>query len=147
MPDPTSPTLPEPTDAARRGIDRVISQNYVAQNVNVTRAPQRQEYPNQHGAIRGGKEYDMRFNLTCMVYAKGDSSTPPFEGKTRFAIVEEDGTTSYWLLDDEQEAGTYNDLMRWTVTGHRFQDPTGAKFPTSAQDYIPAAAGETTTPS
>ena len=141
MADPTPPTLPEPTDAARRGIDYVINQNYVAQNVNIARAPQRQEYPNQHGATRGSKEYDQRYNLTCTVYAKGDSADPPFKEKTRIAITEPDGSTSYWLLDDEQEAGTYNDLVRWTVTAHRFKVPDGSVYPTAAADYIPSGNG------
>lgn len=114
-------TLPVPTDESARGISDVIS-GYVAQNVNVTRAPVRQEYPDQVGAVRGGKKYDERFNLTATVYSASSSRTPPFDGLSRIQF-----RNQYWELDDCQEAGTYNDLMRWTVTAHRYTN-----WPTSA---------------
>lgn len=114
-------TLPVPTDESARGITDAIS-GYVAQNVNVTRAPVRQEYPGQEGAIYGGKEYDERFSLSATVYSASSSRTPPFDGMKRIQF-----RNQYWVLDDCQEAGTYNDLMRWTVTAHRFTN-----WPTSA---------------
>ncbi len=109
-----TPTLPVPTDDSARGIEYVIS-GYVAQNVNVTRSPIRQEYADQVGAIRGGKEYDEREELSATVYSSSSTRTPPFTGLSRITF---DNKT--WALDSVQEAGTYNDLLRWTVTAHRF---------------------------
>lgn len=138
----SAPTLPVPTDAARRGIGYLIDANFVAQNVNITRAPQRQEYPDQEGAIRAGKEYDQRYNLSCTVYAKGDASTPPFNGKSRISITDPSGTVTYWALDDVQESGTYNDVTRWTVTAHRHEKPTGETYPTAEENYAaPSGTG------
>ena len=129
------PTLPNtiPTDAALRGV-RVEIDGYVAQNVNITRSPQRQEYADQNGAIRGGAEYDARYEFSATVYATGASTASPFDGKDRVAIAI-DGTTNCWALDSVQEAGTYNDVTRWTVSAHRFLN-----WPTAEKNALAAAS-------
>ena len=106
--------LPVPTDASARGITQSLS-GYVAQNVNVTRSPVRQEYADQNGAIRGGAVYDERLELTATVYSTSATRTPPFAGLSTVAY---DGQN--WALDSVEEAGAYNDVLRWTVRAHRF---------------------------
>lgn len=107
-------TNPAPSDESARGIAQTLS-GYVAQNVTVTRSPVRQEYPDQQGAIRGGAEYDERFELTATVYSESSSREAPFAGESR---IDFDGKR--WALDSVEESGTYNDVLRWTVRAHRF---------------------------
>ena len=111
MPDPT-PTLP--TDDAARGIVDVID-GFVAQNVEVDKQPIRQEFPGQDGAIRGGKVYDRKFTFSLNVYTAGPTrETAPFgEGD----VVQ--FRSEYWAVDNCKRVDTYNDTVKWTVTGHR----------------------------
>ena len=46
-----------------------------------------------------------------------------------------DGTTNCWALDSVQEAGTYNDVTRWTVSAHRFLN-----WPTAEKNALSAAS-------
>ena len=76
----------------------------------------RQEYPDQQGAIKAGKQYDTRYDLTASVYSANASTDAPVTGD----IFEFDGHK--WLIDTCREAGTYNDLLRWSITAHRYTD-------------------------
>lgn len=116
MPDPAT-TIP--TDDAARGIAKSLS-GFVIQNYEITEAPQRQEYPDQQGAIRAGAKYDTRYDLSATVYCAGAAGDPPASGDT-FSFDGHD-----WKLDTCKEAGTYNDLLRYAITAHRYTNwPTG----------------------
>ena len=129
MPDPTPTTLPtEPTDEAARGIVDVID-GFVAQNVVVNKNRIMQEYPDQDGAIRAGKVYDYKFTFSLNVYAEGDDrDTAPFDDGD---VVQFRG--EYWKIDDCEKTDTYNDTVKWKVTGHRHVkgSDTTKKYPTA----------------
>ena len=131
MPDPT-PTIP--TDDAARGIADVID-GFVATNVDVDEQPIRQEYPDQDGAIRAGKVYDRKFTFSLSVYTAGaDAGTAPFGGGDVVQFRSE-----YWAVDNCRKTGTYNDTVKWTVTGHRHVKGSGngaSKYPAA-----PASSG------
>lgn len=133
MPDPTPTTLPtEPTDEAARGIVDAID-GFVAQNVEVDEQPIRQEYPDQAGAIRGGKVYDRRFTFSLSVYtADDDRETKPFGTGD---VVQFRG--EWWAVDNCRKTDTYNDTVKWNVTGHRHVKGSGS----SAKKYPAAPSG------
>ena len=113
MPD-TTPTPTIPTDDAARGIVDVID-GFVAQNVEVDEQPIRQEYPDQDGAIAAGKVYDRRFTFSLSVYTAGSTrDTAPFGTGD---VVQFRG--EYWAVDNCRRTDTYNDTVKWNVTGHR----------------------------
>ena len=108
-------STPIPTDESARGITKVLT-GFVFQTYNIRRAPLGLEYPDQQGAIRGGAKYDTRYNLTATVYSVDADRDEPVAGD-RFDF---DGRR--WVLDDCAEAGTYNDLLRWNITAHRYNN-------------------------
>ena len=123
MPDHT-PTIP--TDDAARGIADVID-GFVAQNVEVDEQPIRQEYPDQDGAIAAGKVYDRKFTFSLSVYtAVADAGTAPFGGGD---VVTFRGEA--WAVDNCRKTDTYNDTVKWNVTGHRHVKGS-RKYPAAA---------------
>ncbi len=110
MPDPT-PTIP--TDDAARGIADVID-GFVATNVDVEEQPIRQEYPDQDGASAAGKVYDHKYTFSLNVYTAGAASAAPFGGGDVVLFRSE-----YWAVDTCRRTDTYNDTVKWSVTGHR----------------------------
>ena len=127
MPDPT-PTIP--TDDAARGIADVID-GFVATNVEVEEQPIRQEYPDQEGAIAAGKVYDHKYTFSLNVYTAGSTrDTAPFGGGDVVQFRSE-----YWAVDTCRQTDTYNDTVKWSVTGHRHVKGT-RKYPAA-----PASSG------
>ena len=131
MPDPT-PT--DPSDEAARGIVDAID-GFVATNVDVEEQPVRQEYPDQDGAIAAGKVYDRKFTFSLNVYTAGSTrDTAPFGGGDVVQFRSE-----YWAVDTCRQTDTYNDTVKWLVTGHRHVKGSG----NSARKYpaAPASSG------
>lgn len=138
MPDPT-PTLP--TDDAARGITDAID-GFVAQNVDVDEQPIRQEFPDQAGAIRGGKVYDRKFTFSLNVYTAGaERETKPFGNGDVVQFRSE-----YWAIDNCRRVDTYNDTVKWTVTGHRHvASSDNGKYPSAPSSSSSSSSSGTGT--
>ena len=83
----------------------------VWETVNTTSSPVTADVPDEDGAVVEIVKYDTRyeFNGTCH-----GPNAPSFDGD-KFT---HDGQT--YCVDAIEEAGTYNNITRWTVRGHAF---------------------------
>lgn len=103
-----------------RGVDKTYSNGSI-EDYTITRNVIAEQVPDQYGAIACEMVYDHRFDLTFTMHAAG-SSAPTCEGDT----VTFDSKT--WHVDSVAEAGSYQNVTRWTITAHRF-DNTPAQTP------------------
>lgn len=82
----------------------------VWETVNTTSSPISVDVPNETGAVVEIIQYDTRYEFTGTCHG----AKPTFDGG-KFTY---DGQT--YCVDSIEEAGTYNQIKRWTVRGHAF---------------------------
>lgn len=97
-----------------RGIAKTYT-NASIENYTIAENPIAEQVPDQNGAIACEMVYDHRFDLSLTMHAAG-STAPTATGDT----VTFDSKN--WHVDSIAEAGTYNGVMRWTITAHRFDN-------------------------
>lgn len=87
----------------------------VWETVNTTSSPISVDVPNETGAVVEIIQYDIRFEFTGTCHG---SAAPAFTNNS----FEFNGQT--YIVDSIEEAGTYNQVARWTVRGHAFANCT-----------------------
>jgi len=97
-----------------RGVDKTYSGGSI-EDYTITTSPIAEQVPDQYGAIACEMVYDHRYDLNLTMHAAG-STAPTFTGDT----VTFDGKT--WQVDSVAEAGSYQNVTRWTVTAHRYDN-------------------------
>ena len=81
-----------------------------------------EQVADQYGAIACEMVYDHRYDLTLTMHAAG-STAPVCDGDT----VTFDSKS--WHVDSVAEAGSYQNVTRWTITAHRFDNSPAAGTP------------------
>ena len=111
-------TTPSFTTAIR-GVAKTYSNGSI-EDYTITRPPISEAVPDQYGAIATEMVYDHKEDLSVTMHAAG-STAPTFTGDT----VTFDSKT--WQVDSVAEAGSFQNVTRWTVTAHRYDNfPAGA---------------------
>lgn len=85
---------------------------YTIESYSISENPQREQVPDQKNAIVNEVVYDTRWDLRLTIRgaaAPYASSTLSFAGKN-------------WAVDIIEEAGSYNGLLRYNVTAHRYNN-------------------------
>jgi hypothetical protein len=101
-----------------RGVDKTYSGGSI-EDYTITTSPIAEQVPDQYGAIACEMVYDHRVDLSVTMHAAG-ATAPTFSGDTiTFDSVN-------YHVDSVAEAGSYQNVKRWTVTAHRFDNtPSG----------------------
>ena len=103
--------------ADRYGIDKSLS-GFTVESYNLSTKPAREEVRDEKNKVTAEIRYETRYDLQLTV--RGESapgaSSITFDGQS-------------WIVDDVTEAGTYNGLLRFNVTAHRY---TGCNKETEA---------------
>ena len=111
----TTPTV----TTSIRGVAKTYTNGSI-EDYTITRSPISEAVPDQYGAIATEMVYDHKEDLSVTMHAAG-STAPTFTGDT----VTFDSKT--WQVDSVAEAGSYQNVTRWTVTAHRYDNfPAGA---------------------
>ena len=103
----------------------------VWETVNKTSSPISVDVPNQTGAVAEIIQYDTRYEFTGTCHGEAEP-TPDTPGQFSYG-----GNT--YCIDAIEEAGTYNQVKRWTVRGHAFANchsvtPAGGTSNTNTQN-------------
>lgn len=98
------------TVAGAYGIDQTLT-NYTIESYNETETPLRELVPDQKNAVANEIKYDTRWELRLTVRgsSKPSATTITFNSST-------------WVVDSVEEAGTYNGLLRYNITAHRYEN-------------------------
>ncbi len=101
-------TPTEPAAQGTYGIAKVMA-DYTVETYNLTDSPVRETVPNQHNQVEKEIRYDTRYDLRITIRgaAKPANTTITFDGQT-------------YIVDTVEEAGSYNGLLRFNVTAHRY---------------------------
>ena len=118
-------TTPTPFTTSIRGVAKTYSNGSI-EDYTITRNVIAEQVADQYGAIACEMVYDHRYDLTLTMHAAG-STAPACDGDT----VTFDSHN--WHVDSVAEAGSYQNVTRWTITAHRF-------------DNTPPATTQTTNP-
>lgn len=101
-----------------RGVSKTYSGGSI-EDYTITTSPIAEQVPDQNGAIACEMVYDHRVDISVTMHAAG-SGAPTFAGD----VIEFDGARYH--VDSVAEAGSYQNVTRWTVTAHRFDNtPSG----------------------
>ena len=94
------------------GIDLTLT-GYTIESYNCTTSPRREEVPNQKNQIVKEIRYDTRYDLRLTVRgaSQPDATSISFNGKT-------------YIVDSVEEAGSYNGLLRFNISGHCYSNCT-----------------------
>lgn len=101
-----------------RGVAKTYDNGSI-EDYTITRNVIAEQVPDQYGAIACEMVYDHRFDLTLTMHAAG-STAPACDGDT----VTLDGDTYH--VDSVAEAGSCQNVTRWTITAHRFDNSPAA---------------------
>jgi hypothetical protein len=97
-----------------RGVDKTYSGGSI-EDYTITTSPIAEQVPDQYGAIACEMVYDHRVDLSVTMHAAG-ATAPTFPGDTiTFDSVN-------YHVDSVAEAGSYQNVTRWTVTAHRYDN-------------------------
>jgi hypothetical protein len=107
-------TTPTGITAAARGVALTLT-GFVVLNYSTDESPIRQSVPDQNGAIAEEPVYDKRYDLSLTCYCATAARTPPVTSGDLITFA-----TKSWYVDKVAEVGSYNDLLKWTITAHRF---------------------------
>ena len=90
------------------GVNKTLS-GFTVETYTVSEKPSREEVRNQQNKVTKEIRYETRYDLQLTVRgASAPSSTGiTFDGQN-------------WIVDDVSEAGSYNGLLRFNVTAHRY---------------------------
>ncbi len=102
-------TVPASADSGTYGIS-VTETGITIESINVTEAPQTETVPDQANAVVNEITYDTRTELRLTYRG---TKLSPTNGCVTINSVK-------YFVDSHEEAGTYNGLKRYNLTGHRF---------------------------
>lgn len=90
------------------GVDKTL-EGFVIENYTTSEKPAREEVRNQKNKVSKEIRYETRYDLQLTVRGASAPATSgiTFDGKS-------------WIVDDVSEAGSYNGLLRFNVTAHRY---------------------------
>lgn len=108
----TEPAIAEGTP---RGITHTLS-GYVVETESIVPNDVSEPVPDQKGATADEITYDTRTDLRLTVRSATIATTAP----TTAGVKNFTYAGSKWKVDSVEEAGTYNGLRRWNITGHKF---------------------------
>ena len=97
-----------------RGVTKTYTNGSI-EDYTITQSPIAEAVPDQYGAIATEMVYDHKTDLSVTMHAAG-STAPTFTGDT----VTFDGKN--WQVDSVAETGSYQNVTRWTVTAHRYDN-------------------------
>ena len=101
-----------------RGVAKTYANGSI-EDYTITRSPISEAVPDQYGAIATEMVYDHKEDLSVTMHAAG-STAPTFTGD----VITFDSVKYH--VDSVAEAGSYQNVKRWTVTAHRFDNtPSG----------------------
>lgn len=111
-------TVPEQIEAGTpRGITRTLA-NFVIETENIVPNDIAEPVPDQKNAVADEISYDTRTDLRLTVRsAKAAVTAPP---AVAGALLTYGGVN--YKVDSVDEAGTYNGLRRWNITGHKYEN-------------------------
>jgi hypothetical protein len=125
-------TTPTPFTTSIRGVSATFTNGSI-EDITVTRNTIAEQIADQYGAIACEMVYDHRYDLTFTMHAAG-STAPVQSGDTLSSFDAKDGEGAKdWHVDSVAQAGSYQNVTRWTITAHRF-------------DNTPPATTQTTNP-
>lgn len=110
MADPVAPTTIDET----YGVTDVLA-NYIIESINKTESPLLEQVPDQRNAVRKEIQYDTLYELRMTIRGSNKPSL------TNGALTV--GGQAY-IIDTIEDAGTYNGLKRYNVTGHAYANCT-----------------------
>lgn len=113
-------TTPASISSAARGIAKTLS-GYVLQNVTDNETDISEKQYDQMGAVADDQSYDKKYDLSFTCYSASSSATKPLNAGDFFTY----GTRKYKCLSCS-EAGTYNTVVKWSVTAESYTNWPGA---------------------
>ena len=115
-----------------RGVSATFTNGSI-EDCTVTKNVIAEQIADQYGAIACEMVYDHRYDLNLTMHAAG-STAPTMPGDTLTGFDAKDGEGAHnWHVDSVAQAGSYQNVTRWTITAHRF-------------DNTPPATTQTTNP-
>lgn len=99
------------TNPDRYGVSETIT-GYTVESINISDADQREQVHNQTNAVVKELIYDTRYDLKCTLRGAAKPTAATFNGIG--------GTGVKWIIDNIEDAGTYNGLRRYNVSAHRY---------------------------
>ena len=114
-------TTPTPFTTSIRGVAATFTNGSI-EDITVTRNVIAEQVADQYGAIACEMVYDHRYDLTLTMHAAG-STAPVQSGDTLSVFDAKDGEgVKDWHVDSVAQAGSYQNVTRWTITAHRFDN-------------------------
>jgi hypothetical protein len=90
------------------GIDKTLT-GYTVESYTISEKPSREEVRDEKNKVKKELRYETRFDLQLTV-----------RGATAPATTGITFDSKSWIVDDVSEAGSYNGLLRFNVTAHRY---------------------------
>ena len=109
-------TTPSSISASARGIANTLS-GFVVQSENMTTSPVVEQVPDQNGAIAYEAVYDHREDLSLSVISASATATAPTVTNEIIQYA-----SKKWFVDSCEEAGTYNQVRKWNIRAHKFDN-------------------------
>ena len=107
-----------------RGVKQTFTNGSI-EDCTVTTSPVFETVQDQNGAVACEMVYDHKIELTMTMHAAG-STAPTMPGDT-FQFDETGGSaTTLWQTDSCVEAGTFQNVTRWTINAHRYDNSPSA---------------------
>lgn len=114
-------TTPTPFTTSIRGVAATFTGGSI-EDCTVTKNVIAEQVADQYGAIACEMVYDHRYDLNLTMHAAG-STAPTMPGDTLSAFDAKDGEgAKNWHVDSVAQAGSYQNVTRWTITAHRFDN-------------------------
>ena len=104
-------TVPAQADTGTYGIP-VTATGITIESITITETPQTETVPDQANAVVNEITYDKRVDLKLTYRGTKLTETN--------GCVTVDGVK--YFVDSHEEAGTYNGLKRYNLTGHKFNN-------------------------
>lgn len=114
-------TTPTPFTTSIRGVSATFANGSI-EDCTVTKNVIAEQVADQYGAIACEMVYDHRYDLTMTMHAAG-STAPTMPGDILSAFDAKDGEGAKdWHVDSCAQAGRFQNVTRWTITAHRFDN-------------------------
>lgn len=120
-------TTPSSISGSARGIARTLD-GFVIQSESIKESPISEQVPDQNGAIADEIVYDHRYDLTLSVISASSTRTAPAHSNDTLAY-----DSKNWRVDSCEEAGTYNGVVKWNISAHRYDNFPAAPAAQAAQ--------------
>lgn len=109
-------TTPASISNSARGITNTLA-GYVVQSETISENPVFEQVADQNGAIADEQVYDHREELTLEVISTSATRTAPAHTGDRISYA-----GKVWAVDRVETAGTYNQVVKFRITAHRYDN-------------------------